>query len=497
MHSYDKIVILIILLASLTSAMATLSDSIIAEYDGTLRNGVAVDQSNTSKNLTYSNSSYRPELVLTNQTENGITYIPLNGSKTLFSANTSYGMKNYTLVYWLRLKNTVNLPKNWFVWSYDNTNYSGPTFQVSYLSSNDPTTFTAGTESNNWDIGIYPQIETNVTSANNSWVMLTVSLNETGAAWYLNSSRFNFLSDTVVGSFSNLPTSPLVIGNCFSCPASGSDSFDLDSLTVYNKTLNASEITELYQQGQEGQEFHLDPPPPLTISGVSTGNPETTTANITWNTNNNATSTLYYGTTVALGSTQSSLTNTTSHNLYLTNLSCNTIYHFKVSSTDTSTTVNSTLSNFETDPCSQVSSGGSSGLNNDAQTTENTSSEPSLIDTITSIPEISTSWWQRLIYFMAGPQRTLTITEEVVLDDGTTLSITQDQTSYATSESGYTQTTGLPHWTLIAGITIIVILVLVGWYYGLIPYLFTGQIAWATLAFIIFIAYIVWRWIKQ
>ncbi len=73
---------------------------------------------------------------------------------------------------------------------------------------------------------------------------------------------------------------------------------------------------------------------PIISSIASSTN--TTTATITWTTNENATSTVEYGTTSSYGSASSSNTLTTNHSITLTGLSESTTYHFRVSSGDAS-----------------------------------------------------------------------------------------------------------------------------------------------------------------
>ncbi len=62
--------------------------------------------------------------------------------------------------------------------------------------------------------------------------------------------------------------------------------------------------------------------------------PLATSATITWTTNENANSTVEYGTTTSYGSTQSSSVYTTSHSIVLTELTPETSYHYRVKSTD-------------------------------------------------------------------------------------------------------------------------------------------------------------------
>jgi hypothetical protein len=74
------------------------------------------------------------------------------------------------------------------------------------------------------------------------------------------------------------------------------------------------------------------------ISNVSVPTIGETTATITWTTDIDSDSKVYYGTTPALGSTKSDSNKVTNHNIVLTGLTQNTKYYFKVESTDDSET---------------------------------------------------------------------------------------------------------------------------------------------------------------
>jgi hypothetical protein len=77
-----------------------------------------------------------------------------------------------------------------------------------------------------------------------------------------------------------------------------------------------------------------DVTPPV-ISNVQSSGITTTGATITWTTNEISNSSVDYGTTTAYGSTASNATNVTSHSISLSGLTANTLYHYRVNSTDT------------------------------------------------------------------------------------------------------------------------------------------------------------------
>lgn len=102
---------------------------------------------------------------------------------------------------------------------------------------------------------------------------------------------------------------------------------------------------------------------PVLSSIIST--PSTTGANIIWTTDENSSSSVSYGTTSSYG-TNTTETDTsprvTSHSVSFSGLVCNTIYHFKVISTDASANTSSdTDHTFQTSSCSSGNVGGGSG----------------------------------------------------------------------------------------------------------------------------------------
>jgi hypothetical protein len=80
--------------------------------------------------------------------------------------------------------------------------------------------------------------------------------------------------------------------------------------------------------------FTTSAPPPLQVSAVQASGVGTTTATVTWTTNNASTSRADYGTTTAYGTVASNATAVTAHALTLSGLTASTTYHFKVTSVD-------------------------------------------------------------------------------------------------------------------------------------------------------------------
>jgi len=79
--------------------------------------------------------------------------------------------------------------------------------------------------------------------------------------------------------------------------------------------------------------FTTGAPPALQLTAVQ-ANPGTTSALVTWQTNNAANSRVDYGATTAYGSTVSDPSSVTSHSVTLTGLTPSTTYHFQVTSVD-------------------------------------------------------------------------------------------------------------------------------------------------------------------
>ena len=93
----------------------------------------------------------------------------------------------------------------------------------------------------------------------------------------------------------------------------------------------------------------------LSVSGVSVS-PTATTAVVSWTTNSSANSRVDYGTTAAYGSNVSDSTLVTSHSLTITSLTCNTTYHYQITSVGSAGSASTADATFATSACG---SGGS------------------------------------------------------------------------------------------------------------------------------------------
>ncbi len=101
-----------------------------------------------------------------------------------------------------------------------------------------------------------------------------------------------------------------------------------------NYIINATAIDDANNIGtKDSHIFYYDTFGPI-ISSISSGTPSTTSATITWTTNENATSNVEYGKTIAYGTWSNSSANTTTHSRTLSSLSSSTIYYYRVLSFD-------------------------------------------------------------------------------------------------------------------------------------------------------------------
>lgn len=105
-----------------------------------------------------------------------------------------------------------------------------------------------------------------------------------------------------------------------------------------------------------------DTTPPI-ISSVAVSSIGTSTATISWSTNENASSRIDYGTTVEYGSSSSTVSLITSHTLYLAGLTPATVYNYRIQSADSeSNTATTTNATFTTESLPDTTAPGISGI---------------------------------------------------------------------------------------------------------------------------------------
>jgi hypothetical protein len=142
--------------------------------------------------------------------------------------------------------------------------------------------------------------------------------------------------------------------------AYGSNVSDSTLVTSHSLTLNSLTCNTLYhyQITSTGSGGSASTPDATfttgacntTISGVSVS-PSGTSATVSWTTNLSANSRVDYGLTSAYGSNVSDSTLVTSHSLTLNSLTCNTLYHYQITSTGSGGSASTSDATFTTTGC--------------------------------------------------------------------------------------------------------------------------------------------------
>ena len=133
------------------------------------------------------------------------------------------------------------------------------------------------------------------------------------------------------------------------------------SLTLTSLTCNTTYHYEITSVGSAGSASTADATFTtsacgITISGVSVS-PTATTAVVSWTTNVSANSRVDYGTTTAYGSNVSDSTLVTSHSLTLNSLTCNTTYHYEITSVGSAGSASTADATFTTGACGGKAAG--------------------------------------------------------------------------------------------------------------------------------------------
>ena len=160
-------------------------------------------------------------------------------------------------------------------------------------------------------------------------------------SWMTNSSansRVDYGTTTAYGS--NVSNSTLVTSH---------------SLTINSLACNTTYHYQITSVGSAGSASTADATfttsaCPINISGVSVS-PTATTAVVSWTTNVSANSRVDYGTTTAYGSNVSNSTLVTSHSLTITSLTCNTTYHYQITSVGSAGSASTADATFTTGAC--------------------------------------------------------------------------------------------------------------------------------------------------
>jgi len=172
--------------------------------------------------------------------------------------------------------------------------------------------------------------------------LINVTLNGTGTQI---SQVLFYINGTQIANYTNTSNT----ANCVN-ETEGSEIFDCvfsSTLTLSDGDQNLSITTYDYGGVNPGNDasseviFTIDSTAPV-ISSVVNYSITTSSAAVNWTTDENANSTLNYGTTTALGSSNSSTASTTTHSLSMSGLSDGTTYYYNVTSCDSLGNCNTT-----------------------------------------------------------------------------------------------------------------------------------------------------------
>jgi len=295
---------------------------------------------------------------------------------TNITENTIYS--NYNGLY-ISYYDTVN--KIWRNNIYNNTNknafVSSATYMPFELSFNNegnywghtcPSVFTAGTDSNAATVNdSYPYDIFNgwLTGSPADCVVPSATITAPSSGTTLPRTNYS-ITGTASDNVGIANVYVIITGSgTYTASYNGSTnawSYTWDTSTeadgFYNITINASDAKGNYNDTSTATNIEIDKTP--IISGVAAVSITSSGATITWTTDENANSTVDYGTTTALGSTSSNPSYVTSHSISLSSLSASTLYHYNVTSCDqtgncqTEGTYNFTTSSIPAPACTAV-----------------------------------------------------------------------------------------------------------------------------------------------
>ncbi len=210
---------------------------------------------------------------------------------------------------------------------------------------------------------------TNQSSSDIVWVKLTRP-----------SDNFTILSHSIQGWSVDLSASQIILTGG-SIPQGGASTFEFSVSTNGNESdatawqVQASDDSQgassLACLGSFSTSIFSNPSAP-NLSNISVRDVTTTSAKVSWETDTSSNSQIQYGTNDSYGLTKSDSSASTQHSLSIDGLSNNTVYHYKISSTNNLGTSESDDSTFSTALEAQ-----SSSLTTTSQTTNQTSTQPS------------------------------------------------------------------------------------------------------------------------
>jgi hypothetical protein len=122
------------------------------------------------------------------------------------------------------------------------------------------------------------------------------------------------------------------------------------------------------------------------VSDITISDIDSSSAKITWTTNEDSTSVVEYGASTSYGTNNENSTSTTTHTINLTGLSANTAYHYKVKSTDGSGNTGESGDNILTTAKASSSSSTSSSTSSSSSASSSTDSSPAPSSVTVSSP---------------------------------------------------------------------------------------------------------------
>ncbi len=171
----------------------------------------------------------------------------------------------------------------------------------------------------------------------NTWHLVTATYDNTSGV--LSIYFDGVLSTTTQGSggvsYPTFGSRSLILGMPAASVSTGFKGL-VDEVRVYNRALSAQEVSDIYNDPGSDVPTPGDTTPPV-ISSISSSAVDSSSAVITWTTDESGDSQVEYGATSSYGSASSlNASLVTSHSISLTGLSASTVYHYRVKSTDSS-----------------------------------------------------------------------------------------------------------------------------------------------------------------
>ena len=280
---------------STAKTLPTLTDGLVAYWNMNEVSGTTVADSAGGNNGTASGSIIVPG--------------PIGNARKITSTTTDkidfgFGIPKdttFSVAFWLKVDDWIG-PNSMIM--YTSTGYKG-WIVTSELNTLKLKCYNGVDDS--MDIGIpYSNVPTGV------WHMVAFTISSNDRKMYLDGTLV--AADTTPATIDNNQVNSFWVG-----PGPWSLIWGVDELRYYNRLLGGSEVLTLYQQAP-------DVAAPV-ISGVTASTITTSTAVITWTTDENSTSVVEYGPTTTYGQLASVSGSVTNHSVNLSGLASGTTYH--------------------------------------------------------------------------------------------------------------------------------------------------------------------------